>query len=112
MEGRAMKLLVAAALCLFAGQASAESKCGIYTSNVYEPGQKTVTFSGEGHFRIIDKTHGSYSDDSYSTFGAGTDVSYSAGHNDKDANDIVFWIGYQDIVIIDMELFTPYCVDK
>jgi hypothetical protein len=96
-------ILACIALCAFGTTASA---CEIYTSELWAPGDRTVTFSGDG-FRIVDKQH--EMDDTYRIVAPGTGFPYSAGINEKRENNVVHWREYKDVIIIDMEVFEPYC---
>lgn len=105
-----MKWSLAVVAVLLASPAFAADDCGTYTSDMWEPGERTVTFANDGSVVITDETEGAKR---YNSAGIGTGIPGRAlipvdGHADEGKT----YIEHKGDMIIDNEVFEPYCGAK
>ena len=76
---------------------------------MWDPGIRTATYSGE-HLHIVDRAWNH--DDTYRVVSPGTGFPYLAGINEKNETNVVHFRRYKGMLIIDMEIFVPFCAQK
>lgn len=88
------------AFSLFVASAQA---CDTYTSELWDPGVRTATYTGD-KLVIVDKAWDQT--DTYDVSSGGTGVPYKFARNVKKADDVKVVREYRGDLLIDMEAFT------
>jgi hypothetical protein len=83
--------------------------CDTYTSELWDPGIRTATYSGE-HLHIVDRAWNQ--DDTYRVISPGTGFPYLAGINEKNEKNVAHFRVYKGMLIINMEIFVAFCAQK
>lgn len=102
-----MKWALALLALLAAQPALADDECKTFTSELWEPGDRTVHFADDGSVVIKDQTEGATT---YSSASIGTGIPGRALLPiNGPAEDGKVYIEHKGDVIIDNEVFTPFC---